>query len=111
MKNLSIGILQSSNMISYLPASATTLTEFYTTTSANEEITFIDTEEGNAPRKLNSLYIENVGDTTMFIQPIPSKYLLCIPAHSDRNYDLSEVRGIKVLGNSGQKLRWSGLFF
>ena len=108
---MSIGTLESSNMISYLPASAVNLVEYYTTVESDEIIMFVDNEDGNVQRNLNSLFVENVGDTTLFVQPIPSKYLLCIPAHESRAYDKTRTTGIKIIGEAGAILRWSGCFY
>lgn len=102
--------MNSAGFISFL-AYDDTLVEEYTTVSANEQILFIDKKENNAQRYLNALFLENTGDSVMYIQILPSDYVLVIPAGESRTYDLTKTNGIKVLGNSGQSLRWSGCFF
>ena len=84
---------------------AQTLTEYYTTTSNNQVINFVD---GTNQLNLNSLFLENLEDSTMYIQPLPYEYVITIPSGESRNIDYVKVTGIKVLGNSGQKLRYSG---
>jgi hypothetical protein len=107
---MSLPVSISSGFISYIPESATTLTPEYTTVEEDEVINFIDTEEGNVQRRLNALYIENTGGAALYIQPLPSKHIICIPAYESRVYDLTITTGIKVIGQANQTLRWSGCF-
>lgn len=90
--------------VSYQLASKT-LKDYYTTIINDEVIYFKKDGKGYT---LNSLLIENVGESTMWIQPIESEYVLCIPAGESKAIDYLSTNGIIVLGNLGQKLRWSG---
>lgn len=81
------------------------LEEYYTTVANNEIIYFRKDGKGYT---LNSLLIENVGDSTMWVQPIESNYALCIPAGESKAIDYLSTDGIIVLGNLGQKVRWFG---
>jgi hypothetical protein len=102
---MSIGVLDHSMYYSWQKYNANPLTEYYTTTSNNQTINFID---GTNQLALNSLFIENMGSAVMYLQLLPSEYVLTIPAGESRNVDYVRVTGIKVLGNSGQTLRYSG---
>jgi len=105
-----VGVLTHSKYYSFLGKSSDRV-EYFTTTEEDQIINFIDTEEGNVQRNLNSLFVENVGDTTLYIVPLSSDYVLIIPPHESRNLDYVKVTGIQVLGNLGQMLRFSGCFY
>ncbi len=89
---------------SYLLATATQA-EFYTTIAENETILFTD---GGAARSANSLIVENCGEPVIYIQPLPG---VCVyPIYKNDPYAINGVtlRGIKVFGAIGQKIRYSG---
>ncbi|MHB1154001.1 MAG: hypothetical protein ACYCWE_20750 [Eubacteriales bacterium] len=89
---------------SYLLATAVQA-EYYTTTAENETISFKD---GTAERAANALIVENCGETVLYIQPLPGS---CVyPIYKGEPYAINGVtlKGIKVFGLAGQKLRWSG---
>lgn len=104
---MSIGILDHAGYISYQKADEPLL-EYYTTVEPDEVIMFSD---GTIQRYLNSVYIENVGDSTLFIQPIGSECCVVIPPQESRNLDYLKLTGIKILGLPGSKFRWSGCYF
>jgi len=84
------------------------LTPWYTLTSNNEVIAFIDAD-GNQ-RQLNSLFIE-AENTSLFIRILPSDYCIYIPANGSRSIDLQKIESIQVMNNLGSNIRWSGQFF
>lgn len=104
---MGVGVLDHSGYLSYKLATDT-LTEHYTTTKNNEIIYFKD---GTEQRYLNSLLIENTGSALMYIKPVESNYCIVIPAGESRTLDYIKISGIKILGNLGQTLRWSGCFY
>jgi hypothetical protein len=83
------------------------LTPWITTTSKDEIIEF---KEGQSTRQLNSLVLE-AETTDLYIRLLPSDYCLYIGAGESRRYDLESISAIQVMGNAGQKLRWSGMFW
>ena len=107
---MSIGVLHHSKYISYL-AYTDTPVEYYTTVSNNETIMFVDKTENNIQRNLNALTIENVGSNPMYVRVLPSNYLLVIPNGESRSLDYVQSTGMTIIGNSGQNLRWSGLWW
>lgn len=102
--------LHHSKYISYL-AYTDTPVEYYTTVSNNETIMFVDKTEDNVQRNLNALTIENVGSATMFVQVLPSNYLLVIPSGESRSLDYVQSTGMTVIGNLGQRVRWCGCWW
>jgi len=84
------------------------LTPFHTTTVANELITF--TDQNNNPYPLNSLTIE-ANNTDLYIQILPSEFVLHIIAGNSISIDYCSIKQIKVLGNLGQDIKWYGLYF
>jgi hypothetical protein len=97
--------MEHNGFYSYLAATATAA-EYYTTTAANEVIAFA---VGSKPIALNAMLIENCGDATMYVELNASGYALCIPAGEAREISAITVSKIKVIGNAGQKLRYSGM--
>ena len=97
--------MEHNGYFSYLAATASAA-EYYTTASANEVIAFAD---GVKPIAVNSLLIENCGTAPLYIVPNASGYQLCIPAGERRTLDALTVYQIKVMGDAGQKLRYSGM--
>lgn len=87
-------------------AAAAAPADYYATDAANKVITFAD---GAKPIAVNSLLIENCGTAALYIVPNASAYALCIPAGESRTLDALTVYRIKVLGDAGQKLRYSGM--
>jgi hypothetical protein len=84
------------------------LQEWYITGEADELIEF--KEEDGTQRNLNSLMIET--DTAgVYIQMLPSNYCLYIPPTSNRVYNYSKMTAIKVIGSSGQTIRWHGSYY
>jgi hypothetical protein len=83
------------------------LSPWYTTTSNNQTIEFKDSN-GNQ-RQLNSLTIFS-DSTPLYIRILPSDYCIYIPPNSFISYDFQRVEKIQVMGNSGQKIRWYGMF-
>lgn len=104
---MSIGNLYSCGFISY-QLSTDTLLEYYTTTEENEIIMF---EVDGESRNLNSLFIENTGDSVLYVKPYESDYVMTIPSGSSVSYDFTKCTGIQILGSAGQTLRWSGMYF
>ena len=84
------------------------LKEWYTTTAQNEVINFVDSN-GNKIN-LNSLFIE-AENTPLYIRILPGDYILYIPANESRNCDFESISSIQVMGNLGQKIRFSGQYF
>lgn len=85
------------------------LTPWITTTEADQVINFID--QSGSKRILNSLTID-AETTDLYIQILPSEYCIYIKAGEiGGGIDFLRIEQIKVLGLSGQKLRWSGLFY
>lgn len=93
-------------IFSYSLASATAA-EYRTTTGVDEEISFTD---GTKALAIGQLLIENCGSAVMYIVPDPSDFRLCIPAGEAISLENVTLRGIKVEGAAGQKLRYSGCF-
>lgn len=89
---------------SYLSAIAA-LEEYYTTIGPDETILFKD---GTAARAVNALMVENCGETVIFIQPLPGK--CAYPIYKNDPYTINGVtlKGIKVFGAAGKKIRYSG---
>ncbi len=107
MKNLmSIGVLDHSGFVSYQKYDDTLL-EYYTTTEADETISFL---EGTTQRYFNSLLLESI-DSDLYIRLLPFDYVIFIPSGESRNCDYIRLSSIQVMGLSGQKLRWSGFFY
>jgi len=102
---MGIGSLLHSGFLSSIHKDS--LTPWYTTSSENETIIFQD--ENNVPQNLNSLTIMS-NETELFIQILPSEYCVYIPVKSSVNIDACNIKKIKVLGSSGQYLRYYGLF-
>ena len=93
-----------SGIYTYLYGAAV-MAEYYTTTAANEIISFV---KGAAPLAVEEVLIENLGVSAMYVQPIPGDSPVCIPAGESRTFNEITMRGIKVLGDAGQKIRYSG---
>lgn len=91
---------------SYLLATATQA-EYYTTVSENETISFTD---GSAARSVNSLMIENCAETVVYVQPLPGNYIYPVYKNDPYTIDGVTLRGFKVFGAAGQKVRYSGCF-
>lgn len=95
----------------FISSVTSTTTPWFTTTESNQTINFADTTE--KPRTLNSLVI--IADTTdLYIKILPNyenESYLYIPAGKREAIDYCRITGIQILGNSGQKLRWFGLFY
>jgi len=79
---------------------------WYITQINNEIINFKDTN--NQQLHLNSLFIE-AENTPLYINI--NGYILYIPVNESRNCDFEKISSIQVMGNLGQKIRWSGQYF
>jgi hypothetical protein len=97
-----------SGFISSIHKDDETLTDFISTTIENEIIAFID--KNDVSRSLNSLTIES-STTALYIQILPSEYVLYVPANSSRTINYCKIQQIKVLGELGQSIRYWGLFY
>ena len=97
--------MEHNGFYSYLPA-ATANAEYYTTTAANEEISFA---VGSKPIAVNALLLENCGDAAIYIELNASGYKLCIPAGESREISALTVTKIKIHNTAGAKLRYSGM--
>ncbi len=84
------------------------LIPYYTTTSANQIISFVD--KSNNQQILNSLTIE-AENTPLYIQILPSEYCIFVPENGYYTLNDLSIKNIQVLGNSGQKLRWYGFIY
>lgn len=102
---MAIGNLEHTGFISYCRYD--NLQSFYTTTQSNEIIEF---KENGIQRQLNSLIIESEL-TDLYVRILPSDYILFVPANDVRTYNLTKIEKIQVMGNSAQKLRWSGCYY
>lgn len=102
---MAIGTLLHSGFYSY--CSYNDLKEWHITTSENEVINFIDTN--NNKLALNSLFIESE-NTPLYIRILPSDYIIFIPANESRNYDFEKVQSIQVMNVLGTKFRFSGMY-
>jgi len=103
---MSIGALMHSGFYSY--CTYDDLKEWYTLTSENEVINFIDST-GNT-RFLNSLFIE-AENTSLYIRLLPSDHILYIPANESREYNYEKISSIQVMNPISTKLRFSGQYF
>ena len=92
----------------HLPYDASVLTEYYTTVAEDEIILFY---EGAVQRNLDETLIENCGNAVMYILPLNGLRIIPIPAGGSYTIDTVSIPGIKVLGASGQKIRYMGLFY
>ena len=86
-----------------------TMIEYYTTTKANEIIRF--TEADGTQRYLNDTLVENCGITVMFVLPLNGIHPICIPAGEARIIEETAMSGIQIIGDAGQKLRYSGCYY
>lgn len=84
------------------------LTPWYQTTSNNEIIHFLDSN--NEQRHLNSLVIYSK-DTPLYVRMLPSDYCVYIEPNSFVEYNLKSTTSIQIMGNSGQSIRWMGQFY
>ena len=107
VRNMEENQVQSSGLYSYLDEDDA-LAEYHTTASADEIIRF---QLGTKQIFLNSLFVENCGTAVMYVQPLNSTKRVCIPAGQHRNLDDFAITGIKVVGASGQKLRYTGTYY
>jgi hypothetical protein len=108
---MSIGVLDSSGMISSLLATNigdSDYDPYYLLQENNETILFLD--EDGTQRYLNSLFIE-AGSTALKVQILPSNYVLYIDANESRNFDYCRTNGIKVWNTISTPVRWSGCFY
>ena len=101
---MSIGALMHSGFYSY--CTYDDLKEWYILTSNNQTIVFKDAN--NQQLQLNSLFIE-AENTPLYINI--NGYILYIPANESRNCDFEKIGSIQVMGNLGQKIRFSGQYF
>ena len=101
---MSIGALMHSGFYSY--CTYDDLKEWFILTQNNQTIVFKDTN--NQQLHLNSLFIE-AENTPLYINI--NGYILYIPANESRNCDFEKIGSIQVMGNLGQKIRFSGQYF
>jgi len=104
-----IGQLLHSGFISSLPVSKigdANYDPWYTTTSENEVINFIDSNGNKA--NLNSLLIE-AENTSLYIKI--DDFILYVPVTESRSYDYEKIQSIQVMNALGTKFRWSGQYF
>ena len=104
-----IGNLMHSGYISSLPTNKLNDANYdpwYILTQNNQTIVFKDIN--NQQLHLNSLFIE-AENTPLYINI--NGYILYIPANESRNCDFESISSIQVMGNLGQKIRWSGQYF
>lgn len=95
-------------IFTYLTAGSA-LAEYYTTVSANEIIRF--TEADGTQIYLDNTLVENCGASVMYVLPLNGIHPICIPAGENRNIDEAQITGIQIMGNAGQKLRYSGCYY
>jgi hypothetical protein len=105
---MGIGNLYHSGFISSIHKDS--LSPWYSTLSNNEEIFFTDISEDNKQRNVNALTIFSES-TPLYIRILPSEYCVYIEPNSFLEYNFESIKGIQVMGNSGQKLRWYGQFY
>lgn len=103
---MGIGNLEHSGFISYCHKDD--LKAYYETKENNELIEIKDITD--TQRHLNSITIESV-DSPLSILINDSDYVLYIRAGGIKEYDKHEVLKFRILGKSGQKIRWHGQFF
>ena len=104
-----IGNLMHSGFISSLPINKLNDPNYdpwYILTQNNQIIIFKDIN--NQQLHLNSLFIE-AENTPLYINI--NGYILYIPANESRNCDFEKIGSIQVMGNLGQKIRFSGQYF
>lgn len=85
------------------------MTEYYTTAAANEVIRFAEAD--GTQRYLDNTLVENCGASVMYVLPLNGIHPICIPAGENRNIDEAQITGIQIMGNAGQKLRYSGCYY
>ena len=86
-----------------------TMTEYYTTVTANEIIQF--KEADGTQRFLDATLVENCGTAVMYILPLNGIHPIPISAGDSHSIKPLVITGIQVLGAAGQKLRYSGCYY
>lgn len=81
----------------------------YYETIENDELIQIKSSDGTI-QHANSLVIEAL-DTQIFVELNNSGFCAVIDPNQTFHYDFKSISEFRVLGNSGQKLRWYALFY